>query len=508
MVFLGYNRGMIRTAVYTRISDDKKDGAGVERQEKLARDLAEREGLTVTEVFCDNDISAYHDTQRPRFNDLKAAMTAGKLDAVIFYAPDRLARNAAVATDFKVGMKLTDTRLIYVNGGEVDLSDPNQVAFSAIGDIFSQWESAIKSTRVSDAAEQRALKGLPPLGGRRYGYQIVGTGDGGRTWEVVEHEAREYRRAVEAVLSGASVRSQVIRLNGLGEDYWAPERRKRGAGEKTRSRWSGTTLRKCLMRKDAAGIVRYRDDEYPDVKALWEPLISVDQHRAIVALLSDPARRTNNRPGRSAAHLGTSLYRCGGCGATMVAWHDGKDPDGNPVLAYTCRNADGTRYRAAAGPRGGHVTARMYYVDEAVSEAVIARLEHLDIQQAVSEGLRDQGAVAKLLADRTAVQVQLGEIGEALGSRAITVAQAATANTRLTEELARIDRELDTRDRSGVLTDLAEAVVDPRAWWVSAPLESRRIVLDALAIVTIKPRTRRGGGADRGRVSIAWRDDA
>lgn len=58
----------------------------------------------------------------------------------------------------------------------------------------------------------------------------------------------------------------------------------------------------------------------------------------------------------------------------------------------------------------------------------------------------------------------------------------------------KIDRELAARDRSGVLVDVADA-----------PLESRRAVPDALAVVTIKPRTRRGWGADLSRIDIDWR---
>ncbi|WP_334144345.1 recombinase family protein [Corynebacterium nuruki] len=495
---------MDKAVIYTRISEDRHDGLGVQRQEKLCRDLAEREGLTVTEVYCDNDISAYSGKSRPRFEALREDMKAGRFDVVLAYAPDRISRSLAEVTDFKVGARLTRTRLIYVNGGAVDLNDPNQSAFSAVGDIFSQWESDIKSVRISDAARQRALAGKPPLGGRRYGYRNVGSRDD-RRWEVVPHEAREYRRAVEAVLSGASVRSQVIRLNALGEDYWAPERKKKGTAAPTRSRWSGTTLRNSLMRKDAAGIVRYKDEEYPDVQAQWEPLISVDQHRAIVSLLTNPGRRTNNKPGRSAAYLGTSLYHCGGCGDTMVAWHDGKDPQGNPVMAYTCRNADYARHSTPGGPRGSHVTARMYYVDEAVTEAVIARLADPMIQQAVAATSGDSDRVSHLIADREAIQIQLHDIGDALGTRALTVAQATQATKRLTEDMDKIDKELAARDRSGVLVDVAEASLDPRAWWTDAPLESRRAVLDALAVVTIKPRTRRGGGADLSRIDIQWR---
>jgi site-specific DNA recombinase len=51
-------------AVYVRISSDPSGlRAGVERQERDCRELAERRGWTVAQVYCDNDVSA--DSGRP-----------------------------------------------------------------------------------------------------------------------------------------------------------------------------------------------------------------------------------------------------------------------------------------------------------------------------------------------------------------------------------------------------------------------------------------------------------
>jgi site-specific DNA recombinase len=83
-----------RAAIYCRISHDKTGaGLGVERQEQDCRELAGRLGWSVTEVFCDNDLSAYSGKQRPRYQAMLEAIRAGRMDAVLAWHTDRLHRS-------------------------------------------------------------------------------------------------------------------------------------------------------------------------------------------------------------------------------------------------------------------------------------------------------------------------------------------------------------------------------------------------------------------------------
>src|SRR5258708_649276 len=72
-------------AIYVRISEDKEGaGLGVERQEQDARDLCERRGYRVVEVYTDNDLSAFLRT-KPRVNYLRRmhALRPGRFGVVI-----------------------------------------------------------------------------------------------------------------------------------------------------------------------------------------------------------------------------------------------------------------------------------------------------------------------------------------------------------------------------------------------------------------------------------------
>ncbi|MEU4496025.1 recombinase family protein [Streptomyces sp. NPDC023998] len=75
------------------MNDD--DQTGVERQERICRDVAERLGLIVDEdqVFVDNNRSAWQrKRKRPGWEALLAEANQGRIRHVLTYHPDRLMR--------------------------------------------------------------------------------------------------------------------------------------------------------------------------------------------------------------------------------------------------------------------------------------------------------------------------------------------------------------------------------------------------------------------------------
>lgn len=87
---------MIRAAVYSRITLDKYgEGLGVERQQVACQELARERGWRIVAAFEDNDVSAYSRKRRPGFEALTDEIEAGRVDAVVTYAVDRLVRRLA-----------------------------------------------------------------------------------------------------------------------------------------------------------------------------------------------------------------------------------------------------------------------------------------------------------------------------------------------------------------------------------------------------------------------------
>ena len=83
----------MRAAVYVRISDDVEGGGlGVARQEADCRSLAASLGWDVTEVYCDNSVSAYSGKVRPAYQRMLADLEAGHVQALVVFDVDRLTR--------------------------------------------------------------------------------------------------------------------------------------------------------------------------------------------------------------------------------------------------------------------------------------------------------------------------------------------------------------------------------------------------------------------------------
>src|SRR3954470_7318741 len=84
----------VRAAVYCRISDDRRGlGLGVARQRQDCTELAGRNGWQVVTTYVDNDVSAYSGKPRPQYAALMQAVTAGAVDVIVAWDPDRLHRS-------------------------------------------------------------------------------------------------------------------------------------------------------------------------------------------------------------------------------------------------------------------------------------------------------------------------------------------------------------------------------------------------------------------------------
>src|SRR5687767_4153737 len=91
----------MRAALYLRISrDDLGDGLGVERQKQDCVALCEQKGWTATGSYVDNDLSAFSGRRRASYEQLLVDIRAGRIDAVIAWAPERLHRSVRELEDF------------------------------------------------------------------------------------------------------------------------------------------------------------------------------------------------------------------------------------------------------------------------------------------------------------------------------------------------------------------------------------------------------------------------
>jgi hypothetical protein len=124
----------------------------------------------------------------------------------------------------------------------------------------------------------------------------------------VPGEAEVVQDAARRVLAGESLRSIARMLNEAGKTTT------------TGKPWTGSALRKVLVRPATAALRGSAGEVIG--RGLWQPLLPEDQWRGVVAVLTDPARRTTDRYTRT--YLGSGLYRCGVLRRTADGQHHGR----------------------------------------------------------------------------------------------------------------------------------------------------------------------------------------
>src|SRR5687767_2145132 len=112
----------MRTAVYARISLDRREGEGVARQLEQCRDLVESRGWEVTAEYVDNSVSAYQDRVRPQWVRLVKDLGAGGFDALVAVHPDRLYRRLPDLEGLIDTIEGQGVKVATVRAGDIDLS--------------------------------------------------------------------------------------------------------------------------------------------------------------------------------------------------------------------------------------------------------------------------------------------------------------------------------------------------------------------------------------------------
>jgi DNA invertase Pin-like site-specific DNA recombinase len=444
------------TGIYCRISDDREGTkVGVERQEKLCRQLVEREGGTVVDVYVDDDISASAATRkrRPDYQRLLADVHAGHITKIVSYTLKRLTRRYREGADLLDLADATGVRFAFVRAPEVDLnSAAGRKHFRGmVNDAISESEEI--GERVRDKFAEKIQAGEYMGGPRMFGFEPDGV-------TLRESEAAEVRKATRRLLGGESLRS-------IMQDW-----RSRGVPTARGGAWSVSTVRGILARPRNAGLVERDGAEYP---AQWPGMVPEAEWRGVRALLGDPGRFTGGP--RSPRWLGSRRFLCGVCDAVVVT-SGGQQPGRS---SYRCLG--GAHVRRVAAP-----------VDDWVLTVLVeimgrpeVRLRMFDVPEA---------DVAALQTEAAAIRADIAALRVALGAREIDLADFRAAKAGMTGQLEAVEARLTASASRSPLSGIADAE-DVEGALRAAPIGRQRAVVDVLARVTLLPgaRGRLPGGA-------------
>jgi DNA invertase Pin-like site-specific DNA recombinase len=464
----------IPAAIYARISRDREGaGLGVERQEADCRELAAKLGWHVTDVYVDNDLSAYSGKPRPGYRRLLADIDAGRYSGVLVWHTDRLHRSIVEPEEYGALCEKRGVVTQTVKAGLIDYTTPAGWLQARLLGAVARYEVDHQRERLKRKSLELAADGEWRGGRRPFGYAADGV-------TVVESEAAVIAAAADIVLSGGSLRRIAADLNA------------RGVTTSTGRAWAPREVGRVLVRPRNAGLRQHQKSVIGAAK--WPAILTEDTWRALCSLLGDPARRTSPPAGRR--WLGSGLYVCGVCGAPMLV-SSTTTGSGVHKPGYRCRPTRGHVYRDAAA------------VDGFVTRAVLARLGRADAAGLLAAG--DQRPDTTAL--HTQAQVLRTRLDELAGlfageNPAIDARQFAAGSRDLHARLEAVQDRIARVSQRSALSVVA-GVPDVGSVWAGLDLDRRRGVVDALVTVTILPgrRGRLPGGAyfDPAAVDITWK---
>ena len=303
--------------IYVRISRDTEGaGLGVERQAADCRELATRLGLRVAAVYDDNDVSAYSGKVRKGYRRMLADLAHHPRPVLVWHT-DRLHRSPRELEEWIALAEPNGIAVHTVQAGQIDLATPGGRMNARNLGNYARYESEIKSERIKRKMAQKAEHG-EWLGGRvPFGWRRIPTDP--KRLELAPDEAALIAAGTRTLLSGASMRAVVRDFDASG----VPPRASKA--------WDRRSVRMVLGRWRNAGVHEHRGQvggpaDWPAV-----PGVSVDDVRAVRALLDERAEGAayDNR----SAWLLSGIAVCA-CGQPVrVADRATTDPGTRPTVA-------------------------------------------------------------------------------------------------------------------------------------------------------------------------------
>nr|WTB31146.1 recombinase family protein [Streptomyces sp. NBC_00830] len=477
-----------RVGIYLRISDDRlKDEKGVTRQEEDCHLLAASLGWRVVERYVDNDVSASDRKKvRKNYRRMLGDIESGHIDAVIAWHPDRVYRQPAELEELILLIERTDTEIRTCLTGVIDLNTPAGRLNARMLGAIAKYETEHKAERIQRKVLELVEAGkIHNSGHRPFGFERIYEGEGPRRKiiedRIDEVEAKYVRDWAKRALEGESLYSLVTDANS------------KGIKTSTGGAWSYQGMRALLASGRIAGLKEHRRQVVG--RAVWPPVISVEDHEQLRALLSDRAEQAKangaQRTSTARKYALSGLVRC-----TCTE-------DGIRMRTSPASNRKGAVYRCP--PKGdggcGSRTVKIEDLERLMETLFFARLE--GEVEPVDEANPDDPRPA-LEAKVLKWERRVKELKEELldGDRPAREIQEAidTLNSRIAQA-QREAAQYGVRDR--VLDIDVEQLRED--WGIYSPARKQSLFGSVIEKILIHPATPPKNKFNRARVEVKWR---
>ena len=503
---------------------------GITRQKEDITALAGRLGVAVSEWYSENDTTAFKKRRvvlpngrsvwrvyRPEFRQMLADYEDGKIDGIIFYDIDRLARQPRDLEDL-IDLVEYYKRPVETVTGNIDLRTSNGRAMARVLVAMANKSSEDTARRVARARLQIAQEGR---GGRfsgrqrRFGYREDGT--------LNPAEAEVIQEAAKRFLAGQSWKGLVKFFEESGQRPVL-----------ARS-WSQVSVRQILLSPSVAGIAVYngtlrkenqegrprelysdpdgvalRDASGKYIMGNWQPVLTEKQWKELVTE-SEGRKKGQVKSARGTRkYLLTGFLRCGRirddgtmCNRSLCGFFR---PYESGTIAYQYRCPDKSN-----GGCGG-IARNMEKLDELIEELLFAHIAAhapADSELTTVPDENDPDAM-----DLASVQERLFSLRKGYAAVPQTVSDDTMFN--IVPQLEASERELKAklakkaRTRAGRLAR-SKSVEDVRREWDEAAgdIGIRRAILSRyLKAVVIRKSSKHGpGNLDYEAIEPVWREE-
>lgn len=465
----GHKLNAVRAGIYCRLSVAAVgDTTKVDDQERICRDLADRLGWDVAEVYQDNNRSAWQDNRkRKQWDRMVADVEAGKIAAIVVYHGDRLLRTQE---DLLTLINLAKTRGIKLASptGTRDLGNYDDQFVLEIEASMAKRESANISRRRKAQYDRWRRDGrVRPggRGGRAFGFETDG----------VTHKPHDRCVLATRELTGEIdvIREMAARVLA-GESVGSIARDVSARGWRTPAghEFSHTTIRKMLARPRYAGLM-----PLGLAKAAWEPVLDRETWEEVCAQLEVRAKAAP-RPSNAHRWLLSGIAECSECHQPLQI-----------NSAHKRRRSEGPAYRCVT-PGCRKVHRRALYLDAYITGRTVRRLNDPAISQApVPE---TPGLAAELLT-LTERRAEAEQVIASYADRPERLSVLARALDSIDDRIAAIRAQVAA---SGGRRILAAHAGITREQFETLPLATRRALIAAAYHIEVLPTGRRGPGFD------------
>lgn len=434
------------------MSLDLREGAGVERQEHEARELASTQGFQVVQVYCDNNRSATSGKKREAYEALLKDAADHKFDAIFCWSTDRLYRGLADLQRLVKAVEDTGIPVFAVTAGkhDLDLSNPDDLMVAQMLAAVAGREVAALKRRLlahyrQERREGRAASSVVPFGWQRAEKPGRFIPDS----ETAPVVAELYDR----FLAGENL-SQLAR--------WLNEQGYKGSrgGE-----WRQGRVSALLRNPRNGGYVR--DKEGRLVKSADGGLVDRGVWQRANGILSDPKRRLSGAPVKTWL---SGLMWCEKCGGRLAAGSNNRRGSKERYPTYACQRGCVNWPRERASERA----------DALVRDVLVQIVPTLREQwQREAEQVAAEAANPEAIAQYEKLLVDMDDLAADLGAGNVSMEQFQIANAGMMARKKALETQMEPPE---VVIEGVLGEHDFLAAWDTADDLGKRQVCDTLGV--------------------------